>query len=136
VFLHQDGHLFVILGCKPNKVGVSPLGSFIWSATEICVTPRNPKRPLGGTFVCVRLTCCLLSKCGTTEFVSWFVNSCLGFMVTRSWVQVPPRALVLWLRDRGFKSHLVPWFYGSKIVGSSPTSCLGFTSGRVRNECA
>jgi hypothetical protein len=117
------------------------------------VTPRNPKRPLGGMFVCVRLTCCLLSKCGTTEFVSWFVNLCLGFRVTRSWVRVPPhsylgfrvtrswvqgppRALVLGFRDRGFVSHLVPWFSGYEIVGSSSTSCLGFTSGRVRSECA
>jgi hypothetical protein len=47
--------------------------------TEICVTPRNPERPLGGMFVSVCLTCCLLSKCGTAEFVSWFVNLCLGF---------------------------------------------------------
>jgi hypothetical protein len=30
MLLHQDGHLFVILGCSPNGnwVGVSPLGSF------------------------------------------------------------------------------------------------------------
>ena len=54
------------------------------------------------------------------EFVSWFQGyeivgssptSCLGFRVARSWVPVPPRALVSGLRDRGFESHLVPWFY-------------------------
>jgi hypothetical protein len=60
------------------------------------VTPRNPKRPLGGMLVCVCLTCCLLSKCGTAKFVSWFVI-------------------------------FLSWFYSSEIVGSSPTSCLGFT---------
>jgi hypothetical protein len=52
----------------------------------MCVTIRNPERPLGGKFVCVHLTCCLLSKCG--GFVSWFfsskiVNLCLGFTVLR-----------------------------------------------------
>jgi hypothetical protein len=52
------------------------------------VTPRNPERSLGGTFVCVRLTYCLLSKCGTAEFVPWFfsseiVNLCLGVSVLR-----------------------------------------------------
>jgi hypothetical protein len=71
------------------------------------VTFRNPKRPLGGMFVCVCLTCCLLSKCG--GFVSGFCSSeivglsptlCLGFTVLRSWVRVPPRASVLrlWVR--------------------------------------
>lgn len=51
------------------------------------MAPRNPERPLGG-IVCVRLTCCLLFKCGTAEFVPWFFNSeivnlCLGFSVLR-----------------------------------------------------
>jgi hypothetical protein len=43
--------------------------------------------------------------------VSWFVNLCLGFRVPRSWVQVPPRDLVLGFRDCGFESHLGLWFY-------------------------
>ena len=32
--------------------------------------------------------------------------------------------------------EFVSWFQGYEIVGSSPTLCLGFTSGRVRNKCA
>ena len=41
------------------------------------MTPRNPERPLGGTFVCVRLVCCLLSKCLSVAPL----NLCLGFSV-------------------------------------------------------
>jgi hypothetical protein len=55
------------------------------------------------------------------EFVSGFVNLCLGFRVTRSWVRVPPHALVLGLQDRGLESHLVPWFY---IWQSEERVCL------------
>jgi hypothetical protein len=69
-------------------VGVSPLGSFIWRSHRDLHDTQEPERALGGTFVCVHLTCCLLSKCGTAEFVSWFfsseiVNLCLGFSVLR-----------------------------------------------------
>ena len=46
---------------------------------------------------------------------------CLGFRVPRSWVRVPPRALVLGFRDHGFKSHLVPWVY---IWQSEERVCL------------
>jgi hypothetical protein len=49
-------------------------------------------------FVCVSLACCLLSKCGTAEFVSWFFSS----------------------------EIVVPWFFSSEIVGLSSTLCLGF----------
>ena len=76
------------------------------------------------------------------EFVSWFQGyeivgssptSCLGFRVARSWVRVPPRALVSGLRDRGFESHLlVLWFYtwqSEKQVRFSGFGCLG-RSGR------
>jgi hypothetical protein len=68
------------------------------------VTPRNLERPLEGTFVCVSLVCCLLSKCDTAEFTSWFFSSkivgssptlCLGFSVLRLWVRVPPGFPVL-----------------------------------------
>jgi hypothetical protein len=116
------------------------------------VTPRNPERPLGGTFVCVRLTCCLLSKCGTAEFVSWFfsseiVNLCLGcefvpwfysseimgssptlchgFTVLRLWVRVPPRALVLQFQNCGFESHLVFCILAAATVGRKDPVAVG-----------
>jgi hypothetical protein len=66
--------------------------------------PRNLRIPLGGTFVCVSLACCLLSKCGTAEFLSWFFSSeivgssptlCLGFSVLGLRFRVPPGLPVL-----------------------------------------
>jgi hypothetical protein len=46
---------------------------------------------------------------------------CFGFRVPRSWFRVPPCALVLGFQDRGFESHLMPWFY---IWQSEKRVCL------------
>jgi hypothetical protein len=58
---------------------------FVIARSEICVTLRNPERPLGGMFVCVLHVVCCLKCC---KFVSWFfsskiVNLYLGFSVLR-----------------------------------------------------
>jgi hypothetical protein len=90
--------------------------------------PGTPKDPLEvRLFVCIlHVVCCLsvapLNLCLgfsslrlricvlVCEFVSWLVNSCLGFPVTRSWVQVPPGALVLHLGEWGMSVFLFVCF--------------------------
>ena len=128
VFTSRRSVLFMILGCMPNGElsGGFPTRFFhLETPARSAWHPGTPKDPLEvHLFVCVlHVVCCLsvapLNLCLgfsslrlricvlVCEFVSWFfsseiVNLCLGL-----WT----RALVFQLRDRGFKSHLVPWFY-------------------------
>ena len=59
-------------------------------------------------------------------FLCWVV--CVLSSVSEAW-----RSLSL---DPSEFIEFVSWFQGYEIVGSSPTLCLGFTPGRVRNKCA
>ena len=94
---------------------------FVWSLHVVCCLSVAPLILCLGFSILRFWICVLVFQFWDCEFVSWFVNSCLGFTVLRSWVQVPPQYPGFQFWDRGFKSHLMTWFYGSEIVGSSST---------------
>jgi hypothetical protein len=106
--LQQEG-FSCFFGCAlspETRVGVPKIRSFNLGALPGFGGTQKPRMPLGGMFVCVSLACCLclLSRCGTAEFVSWFFSSeivgsstnlCLGFSVLGLWVRVLPGFPVL-----------------------------------------
>jgi hypothetical protein len=104
MFLYQGG-LFVRDSWVHAESGVEwgfPTSFFHLEAPARSVWhPGTPEDPLEvRLFVCILHVVCCLSVAP--------LNLCLGFSILRLWICV-------------LVCEFMPWFYGSEIVGSSPT---------------